>query len=163
MRAILVDAGRQVIEDVELPGEDPPPPGEGDDDEDGETPESARQAMAALAEMRRLVGCRTLTALFLDTGDGKRRVMYLDDDGLGAQRPLFSWAGYPQPLAGNGLLLDFDERGRELSCTLPLARAQALVIFRPGLEFTHMTTKTEDIPGWGAKISVLPHFKPKDE
>lgn len=87
MKAVLIDPHTQSVTDVDLP-------------------EGGR-----LEEMRELIGCTTLTAITLESGDS----LFLDDEGLYAPNQKFFALpeDYPEPLAGRGLVLGLNHSNGE--------------------------------------------------
>ena len=87
MKAILIDAVKREVREVEYNG--------------------------TLENIYDLVGCDIVEAPRVeDNGDA----VYVDEEGLlKPQQNFFVYDGYPQPLAGNGLLLGVNGRGESIS------------------------------------------------
>ena len=62
--------------------------------------------------------------------------MYVDDEGLlKAGQEFFAYRRlYPQPLAGKCLILDTDDEGESIDCSLPLDQVREEVRFGPPME-----------------------------
>lgn len=101
----------------------------------------------------RLLGCDTFTTLQVSP----QTTLFLDDEGLlkANPGPFFAWKGYPQPLAGNGLLLDTDEVGESVACTMALADVVASVSWvAPVFKGFRDTSGVEDHPLLGS-VTVM--------
>ena len=59
----------------------------------------------SISDIRRLIGCDMFTCVTISD----RETIYVDDEGL-LKNPqfFFKHSNYPDPLAGNGLILGFD-------------------------------------------------------
>ena len=70
-----------------------------------------------------LIDCDTFTLASIDPdGDG----IFVDDEGLFKPEQAFFWhKGYPQPLAGKGLVLGCDEEGESISPKTTLEEVKA--------------------------------------
>lgn len=79
----------------------------------------------------REIGCELITAAYpksLTRGD----CIFVDDEGLLHEpKPFFMYTGYPQPLAGNGLIVGVDEDGNTVSPKITLPQARARIWFQP--------------------------------
>jgi len=78
-----------------------------------------------LSDIYALVGASPVTVVnFGNDGDG----IFIDDEGLfrGGQQ-YFKFEGYPQPLAGKGLILGVDDNGDSVAPVITLAEAKASV------------------------------------
>tara|TARA_Y100000004_G_scaffold194770_1_gene260166 strand:+ start:692 stop:1123 length:432 start_codon:yes stop_codon:yes gene_type:complete len=111
MRAILIDPFTQKIEVVDYSGD--------------------------WKDISTLLGCELFTTVYIDDED----TLYIDDEGLYVENQrYFKWKGYPQPLAGRGLVL---------GCT-------------PDGDTTDSSKTLEDIQGmveWcSSKVTVMPSF-----
>lgn len=85
MLAYLIDVRRMEVQTVELSGD--------------------------YREIYPLIGCETFTCVQIND---KNDVIYVDDEGLLKDlktQSFFMFKGYPQPLAGNGLILGTDDEG----------------------------------------------------
>lgn len=129
MRAILIDPFNKTVTAVETPG--------------------------ALQDIYNLIGCTTICAIQVD----RKHHMYLDDNGLIHEEklPVFEWQGYPQPLAGRGLIFGTD-RSNEAAATMPLGVAETHVTF-PALEVTEITTRTYTRDDGTFVVENRPRFK----
>lgn len=104
MKAIFINAEEQTVEEVEHKGED-------------------------ISEIQEMIGCRCFTVVSLGyepDSDG----IFIDDEGLLRNEfHAFRFEGYPQPLAGNGLILGCDYEGRSVSPKMSLQEAKEKVSF----------------------------------
>lgn len=109
MRAIFIEAAEQRITELDF--------GEG---------VRKRELYKVIQEK---LGVRCFTVINIDDGD----TLYIDDEGL-LKDPefFFTFGSYPQPLAGNGLILGVDEEGDDTDATLPLDKAVAAITFLRG-------------------------------
>jgi hypothetical protein len=74
----------------------------------------------------------TFQIINLDTVNRVRNTLYVDDDGLIRKPPVtkfFQLPGYPQPIAGRGLILGTSRGGNSVSTTYDLGRVRAVVTF----------------------------------
>lgn len=64
--------------------------------------------------------------------------VFIDDEGL-LKDPthFFLWRGYPQPLAGKGLILGCDEEGETIACAMTLEQAKANIGFTDQIRLSH--------------------------
>jgi len=102
MQAILIDVARRTITEVEYDGQ--------------------------LETIYKLVGCEMVEAPTVEkNGDS----VFVDEEGLFKPQPYwFLYDGYPQPLAGNGLLLGLNRRnGESISPKTPLETVKSKVRF----------------------------------
>lgn len=101
MRAILIDPFKQSITDVEYSGD--------------------------YHDIYKLIGCETFTiAPITHRGDA----IFVDDEGLfKPDQAFFKHDGYPQPLAGKGLILGCDEDGETVEPTVTLEEMKAATQF----------------------------------
>lgn len=61
--------------------------------------------------IQEVIGCDTFTAAYLENGD----VIYVDDEGLfKGPTSFFLVEGYPQPLAGRGIVVGTDAEGNDV-------------------------------------------------
>lgn len=101
MRAILIDPFTRSITEVEYSGD--------------------------YHDIYKLIDCDTFTiAPITHRGDG----IFVDDEGLfKPDQAFFKHDGYPQPLAGCGLIMGCDEEGETVEPTISLADTIAAVRF----------------------------------
>lgn len=80
-----------------------------------------------LQDIYRLLKCRLITTAPL----GEHDTIYCDDEGLlgGPVYQFFGVSGYPQPIAGRGLVVGVDAEGCDTSPTLSLAEVKARTFF----------------------------------
>jgi len=88
-------------------------------------------------EISRIIGdgCRTFTVV--NIGYSSDEIFYsndgifVDDEGLLREQatPFFKFRGYPQPLAGRGLILGADEMGESISPRVTLQQVKDSVEF----------------------------------
>jgi len=78
-----------------------------------------------LSEINDLIAAKPFTvASFGDAGDG----IFIDDEGLFRQcQRFFKFEGYPEPLAGRGLILGSDENGDSVAPAISLEAVKASV------------------------------------
>lgn len=97
MKAILIDAGAQEVREIEI-----------QPDENGCT----------LSAIYAAIGCELIDVVRITRTDA----IFVDDVGLlraeNEFMPFFLWDGYPNPLAGNGLILGSDENGNSAEPTV---------------------------------------------
>lgn len=75
-----------------------------------------------------LTDCETFTAVVINTaGDS----VFIDDEGLinGKEQAFFRFEGYPEPLAGKGLILGCNSNGETVVPYITLEEATAAVYF----------------------------------
>lgn len=93
----------------------------------------------------------------------EHEAIYVDDEGLYRQEKFFAWDGYPQPLAGRGLVLGSDDEGNSVSTKLTLDEVRSKVTW-PDVRYTHQTTQEGyiDHPIFGRAFQIVntPHFAP---
>lgn len=96
---------------------------------------------------------------FTCVGIDDRNAIYVDDEGLYKEdQRFFQFRGYPQPLAGKGLILGSDNEGESVSCTITLADAKSRVTF-PAValaEFVPIPEGTTD-NRFGIDMPVIGH------
>jgi hypothetical protein len=74
----------------------------------------------ALADFYREIGCSTIEAVHL-RGIAPGDLLYVDEEGLLTPgKNFFVFDGYPQPIAGNGIIIGHDGKGDTISATTPL-------------------------------------------
>ena len=99
MKAILIDPYAQEIVEVEYSGD--------------------------YNDIYKFLQCDLFTTVYMpDTTDS----IYVDDEGLYVENQrFFKFAGYPQPLAGMGLVLGCNDEGDSVSCESTLEQVKAQV------------------------------------
>lgn len=101
MRAILIDPFNREISEVEFNGD--------------------------FHEIYKLIDCDTFTVA---TINHRQDGIFIDDDGLFKPDQAFFWhRGYPQPLAGKGLILGCDKFGESVEPTTTLDEVKAATQF----------------------------------
>lgn len=80
-----------------------------------------------LEDIRKLLKCRLITTAPM----GERDTVYCDDEGLirGPVYQFFGISGYPQPIAGRGLVVGLDADGYDTSPSLGLDEVRERVFF----------------------------------
>ena len=107
MQAILIDPYTQTIEEVEYSGD--------------------------WRDIKTLLGCELFTTVYLDDVDS----IYVDDEGLYVEdQKFFKLQGYPQPLAGRGLVLGSTEDGDSADCETTIEQVREMITWCP--EGTHV-------------------------
>lgn len=112
--------------------------------------------------------CDCITSVRLPDHAGIDNCIFVDDEGLYREgQEFFTLIGYPQPIAGRGLVVGIDREGDTISTSMPLPFMQAAVKF-PSLRFTGMTEMTETkikhpIFGEVTQLSSRATFEPKPE
>ena len=104
MKAYLIDPFAQSVTEVEYSGD--------------------------YTEISRLIDCDLFTTSWRNKfGD----TLFVDDEGLinGKHQEVFLISGYPQPLAGKGLILGSDQQGESVEPSITLEQAKALVDWIP--------------------------------
>lgn len=150
MRALLIDSAAREIREVEWTG--------------------------GLAEMRALIGCRSidLVSVRLPHGD----TLWVDDEGLLVpQAHFFEFSSYPQPLAGNGLVIGREVDEKQTPAATRVEQLQALIRFRsrgqvdawgkanasePAISITSMDGKREVLQTYGGLIAGIPKVPGED-
>lgn len=101
MRAILIDPVNKTVSEVEHNGD--------------------------YRDIYRHIECDCFTVVGIDDVDS----VFIDDEGLLKDEPgpFFALKGYPQPLAGKGLILGCDEDGETIAARMSLDEARAMVSF----------------------------------
>jgi hypothetical protein len=99
-------------------------------------------------QIYKLIGCQTFTAVYIGDppeeipSDPRRNAIFIDDEGLlNNPRYFFIWRGYPQPLAGKGLILGANEEGDSCSTNWTVEQATAMVQYK---ELSVQGFKTEE-------------------
>lgn len=102
MQAILIDPFKETIEYVDYSGD--------------------------WQDIKGLLQCDLFATVYIDDCD----TLYVDDEGL-YQEPqrFFQYRGYPQPLAGRGLILGTDEEGDSTDCLLTVEQVRDMVSWCP--------------------------------
>jgi hypothetical protein len=104
IKAILIDSTAQEVREIEI--------------------ENKLEAYYAA------IGCNTIDAVYPGELEG-RDVVYVDDNGLldGPQH-FFHLAGFPTPLAGNGLVIGTDDEGESVDAATPVDQVRQGVMFK---------------------------------
>ena len=103
-------------------------------------------------EIYRLTQCDTFTLVqFGEHGDG----VFIDDEGLLKSGPLdfFMLEGYPQPLAGRGLVLGCDGDGESVTPRCSVDDVQRMVAFPPARETVSVYEMNQALSGIAARIA----------
>lgn len=106
MKAILIDVHSQTIKEVEI----------------------EKNASVNIGHIYEHLKCDCFTSVGIDENND----IFVDDEGLLKLTPLskfFLYKGYPQPLAGNGLIVGIDEEGDSVEPTLTIQQVAENVIF----------------------------------
>lgn len=75
-----------------------------------------------------LLGCDLFTTVYIDDED----TLYIDDEGLYVEdQRYFKWKGYPQPLAGRGLVLGCTPDGDSTDSSKTIEQIQDMVEWCP--------------------------------
>lgn len=112
-----------------------------------------------IQEMYRAIGCDVFTAVTLTRWHGTRyprETLYVDDNGLSSNKPFFLIDSYPQPLAGNGLVLSTDEAGESISTELSVDCLRRKVSFATRvalIEAMRQGIPEDDIPALRAAVA----------
>lgn len=115
-------------------------------------------------EIYKLIECGTFTIVRIDD----ENMIFVDDEGLlNNPRHFFCLRGYPQPLAGKGLLMGSNEDGDTVSSTMDLDKVKDLIVGFQELSVQGFVTKEEDnveiMPGVkGFRITNTPVFGPAE-
>jgi len=116
-------------------------------------------------EIYRFIGADCFDCVRIDYRNG----VFIDDEGLlNGQRYFFKLRGYPQPLAGKGLILGNDEEGETVSSSLTMDEVKFLVTEFTELSVQGFVTEEKDdveiMPGVrGFSIRSTPVFGPPEE
>lgn len=133
MKAILIDPFNETVTEVEHTG-------------------NYKHIYELLSHPEHPVDC--FTAVRLGNGDA----IYVDDEGLLKDpKHFFVWKGYPQPMAGKGLLLGSNDEGESISPETTLEYVKGRVSFRHDLrlhDFEHFEGVT-DHPIMGKNTPVI--------
>lgn len=107
MKAILIDVNNKTITEVEV---------------------TSNHEGSQLDSIYKHVGCDMVEVVNIGEND-----IYVDEEGLLKFTPstnFFMWKGYPQPLAGNGLIMGYDEStGNSIGVTLSVDEVKNNVSF----------------------------------
>ena len=102
MQAILIDPFTETIEVVDYSGD--------------------------WRDISTLLGCELFTTVYIDDED----TLYIDDEGLYVEdQRYFKWEGYPQPLAGRGLVLGCTPDGDSTDSSKTVSEIQDMVTWCP--------------------------------
>jgi hypothetical protein len=116
MKAILIDVNNEAISEIELSND--------------------------YTEIYKHLKCDTFTCV---VPEGISDAIYVDDEGLlkvDLLTKFFLYNGYPQPLAGNGLILGTDmETGESISTSLSISEVQNNVKFLDIIEVMAINQK----------------------
>jgi hypothetical protein len=98
----------------------------------------------------------------------ERDAIMVDDNGLlNDPKYFFLWKGYPQPLAGRGLVVGTNRAGETVATGLTAAVVMANVLFLEDIRVESMKTTTEEVDhpmlGKITRISTRPVFRSKKE
>ena len=107
--ALLIDPEKQIIREVKIPSSENP-----------------KHLQAIYAELN----CSLVDIVRLDTGnDG----VFVDDEGLlkTDPGPFFSFRGFPNPIAGRGLVLGADEDGNSCAPTVTSQELEEQIVWLP--------------------------------
>lgn len=75
-------------------------------------------------EISKMLGCDLYTIVTIDD----QNHLFVDDEGLlNDPKYFFRLKGYPQPLAGRGLILGYDESGETIESSMELDEVKALI------------------------------------
>lgn len=103
IKGILIDSEKRTITQVELEADN-------------------------IDQMHKLIKCECFTCVDFD-GDGEETV-YVDDNGLLCNpKHFFRIPGYPEWIAGNGLILGTNRNGESISTKLTVERVEQFVHF----------------------------------
>lgn len=98
--------------------------------------------------------------------DDNGNTVFIDDEGLlNSPRYFFKLAGYPQPLAGKGLVLGTDDDGESVEPTITLEDVRGMVSFLQASVQGFVESDTEEETAFG-KMHVFrstPVFGPPEE
>lgn len=100
-----------------------------------------------LKAIRQHLACDLITGISMASGD----CVYVDDEGLlhGAVVDFFTLRGYPQPLAGRGLVVGTTPDGDDASPRISLADLTSAVCFIKRVTDIHCLVRAADTPGTG--------------
>lgn len=102
MQAILIDPFTETIEVVDYSGD--------------------------WRDISTLLGCDLFATVYIDDED----TLYIDDEGLYVEdQRYFKWEGYPQPLAGRGLVLGCTPDGDSTDSSKTVSEIQDMVTWCP--------------------------------
>lgn len=99
--------------------------------------------------------CAVTIAVYQDSGG--RDTIWLDDEGLYVEgQEFFKCVGYPDPLAGKGILLGTDAGGDTVGAYMEFDQFKPLISF-PSVELDHMEPIPEGTTSelWGEKVPVF--------
>lgn len=92
---------------------------------------------------------------------GHNDALYVDDEGLLKDpRYFFLWRGFPQPLAGRGLILGTDSEGESTDAAIDLSTARRSVVFTEMSVKGFHTTEQTSPSGESFCIRTEPVFGP---
>lgn len=108
MQAILIDPFTETVEEIEYSGD--------------------------WKDISALLDCSLFTCVYFDMNEDVEYddTLYVDDEGMYVENQrFFKIAGYPQPLAGKGLVLGSTEDGDSTDCVSSLEDIRNMVYFLP--------------------------------
>ena len=104
MRALLINPFDQTVEEIEYSGN--------------------------YRDIYKIIDCDIFTIASPNTVCDRRLDVFIDDEGLFKEdQAFFMIAGYPQPLAGRGLLLESDDQGETIGTTESIESAKKNITF----------------------------------
>ena len=101
-------------------------------------------------DIKTLLGCELFTTVYISDEDSS----YVDHEGLYVEdQKFFKLQGYPQPMAGRGLVIGTDEEGNSTDCVSTLEQIQDMVEFCP--EGTHVEPVMAVFPPEDVDVDTL--------
>lgn len=112
MKAIHINPKTQTIREIEIPG--------------------FREGRGHMAAIYQTLKCERFDVVRLEGGDG----IFIDDEGLLKDEPgpFFSLWGYPNPLAGHGLVLGCDQDGNSCDPVVTVQELRDWVVWLPTIQ-----------------------------
>lgn len=110
-----------------------------------------------------LIGVDTFAVVCIDDSGN---TVFIDDDGLLKDpRYFFTLAGYPQPLAGNGLVLGTDAGGESVAPTISIEDVRAMVSFLEASVQGFVESEGEEDTAFGRMhvMRSIPVFGPPED
>ena len=110
----------------------------------------------------KLIGVETFTVVRINDYDS----VFVDDEGLlNNPRYFFTLKGYPQPLAGNGLVLGCDDEGESVEPRMSLEDLRAVVGFTEASVQGFIESDAEEETAFGSMhvFRSTPAFGPPEE
>lgn len=144
-KAVLICPYERIVREVEL----------------SESEDNLDEMYALLSHPEHPIDC--FTSVHIDD----RNWIAVDDEGL-LKNPthFFLFQGYPQPLAGRGLVLGLNSAGETVSTTFNARAIMQLVSFNDTLRvsgFTTLEDEIETVLGRTRRITQTPEFTEKGE